>query len=474
MFKKTIAITLTIIIFLAVGYVLVTAYPDFKLPTSHILENEKPIEVTIEFWGLWDNSDSWNEIIQQFEKRTYNFNGQKVNVSINYTKKEIASYKDTLLKMKQRNTQPNIFAIDNNWLKSYVDWLEPLEENKAYAEEYSIVKYEELLSTFPIETIRNLIYNGQLYGLPIYSDSLALYYNKDLFKKARIENPPKTWKEFKEVAEKLTVTDKDNKIIQSGAALGSGKNVNRSSDILALLMIQGGAKVINNNGDIDINREIEVNTTNGIEKRDPGKRAVIFYTEFSDPKKEAYLWNSEQEESVKAFADQKTAMMINYNYQIKNLLALNPDLNYGVSQIPQLENSTVINFANVWTPVVSKNNNCRVKPEELSYKVDCAKIAWSFLSFASRKENVKLYLDSTGKAAARKDLLAEQVSLSDKISVFASQAETAVSYNKFDNRIDDILTDMINEINSDRENWEEKVDMAVEKIEGLKINWISL
>ena len=79
-----------------------------------------------------------------------------------------------------------------------------------------------------------------------------------------------------------------------------------------------------------------------------------------------------------------------------------------------------------------------------------------------------MYLDSTKKAAARKDLIAEQIELNDKTSVFASQAESAISYNKFDDRIDGILVKRIDEINLNRENWEEIVDEAVEKIEGLK------
>jgi len=465
--KKTITITFSIIAFFAIGYALIMIYPDFKAPASS-RENKKPIEVTLEFWGVWDNSDDWSKIIEKFENETYNFNGQEVNVSINYTKKEIGQYENDLSYLKQRDIEPNIFVINNNWLEKYADWLEPLNENNAYAEEYELIKYGEITDIFPTETIRNLFFNNKLYGIPLYSDSLALFYNKDLFKDAKIDSPPKTWNEFKTAIRKLTDINRRNEIVRPGAALGCGANINRSSDILALLMMQGGAKVIDGNRDIDINKEIEVNTLNGIEKRSPGEKAIIFYTEFSDPKKNIYTWNNNQDDSIKAFAEGKVAMIITYSYQIKKLLALNSDLNYGVSPMPQLENSTIVNFANVWTPVVSKNNNCKIEPPEAHSKVDCAKIAWSFLSFVNEKENVKLYLDSAKKAAARKDLIAEQIELNNKISVFASQAESAISYNKFDERIDRILIEMIDAINLDRENWEKIVDEAVRKIEELK------
>ena len=90
------------------------------------------------------------------------------------------------------------------------------------------------------------------------------------------------------------------------------------------------------------------------------------------------------------------------------------------------------------------------------------------MSFATNKENSELYLNSTNKAAARKDLIQKQTQDSSHIGVFASQAESAVSYNKFSDEIDNILVNMLDEINLDQENIDEKVDKAVRKIEDLK------
>jgi len=421
----------------------------------------------LEFWGLWDNSDNWEEIIKKFESETHNFNGEKINISINYTKKDFNFYEEDLTKAKEKNNEPNIMMINNNWLEKYLDQLEPLSGSDSYEKNKELIKYEELLEIFPAETIRNLIYENELYGLPTHSDSLALFYNKDLFAEAEIENPPKTWEEFKEVALELTEFDKKDNITQAGTSFGCGKNINRSSDILALLMMQGGAKIIDADRNIDFDKEIEIKTIDGIKKIEVGKNATIFYTEFSDAEKEKYVWDCEQEEALKSFAHNKVAMFVGYNYQIKNLLVLNPDLNYGVSEMPQLENSTVINFSNVWTPVVSKNNNCLIKSSELSTEINCSKIAWSFLSFAIQKENSEIYLNSTRKAGARKDLILEQISLNNKTSAFASQAETAISYNKFDDKIDGILIEMIDEININRDDWEIIVERAVGKIEQL-------
>ncbi|MBW6440656.1 extracellular solute-binding protein [Patescibacteria group bacterium] len=465
--KSIIIILFIFIIILFAGYILVKAYPAFTTPYSHI-QNDKPLKVTLEYWGLWDNSDDWHEIMNKFENKTFQLNGKNIIVSVNYTKKDYTSYQEELEEAKKRKIGPNIFVINNYWLTNYIEEIEPLSNNHAITQEYSLLSYNNISTVFPPMAIADVVYQELVYSIPLYSDSLALYYNKDLFEKAMIEHPPKSWKELKKYVKKLTALDKDDKISHFGISLGTGTNISRSSDIISLLIMQGGGQVISASGEVDINKNLEIKTLNGTENRFPGRNAIEFYTEFSNPQKEIYSWNNEQSNAVENFANGNLAMMIGYNYHANNLLAINPELNYGISPMPQLENSTEVNFSNTWLPVVSKANYCQVEPIEFASEIDCAKLSWSFLSFASQKDNAKIYLESTGKAAARKDLITEQISLNNNLSAFASQVESSVSYNKFSDKIDNILVEMLDEINLDRENIEKIIDEAVKKIEALK------
>ena len=69
-----------------------------------------------------------------------------------------------------------------------------------------------------------MILDGQIYGLPLSLDTMAIYYNKDLLDRSSVPEPPKTWEEFAVAVKKITKYDKQtNKITQSGAALGAGK-----------------------------------------------------------------------------------------------------------------------------------------------------------------------------------------------------------------------------------------------------------
>lgn len=58
----------------------------------------------------------------------------------------------------------------------------------------------DLLDAF----VKSGTYNGKLYGFPDLSSARAFFYNKDLFAKAGIASPPKTWAEFEDAAKKIT------------------------------------------------------------------------------------------------------------------------------------------------------------------------------------------------------------------------------------------------------------------------------
>ena len=48
--------------------------------------------------------------------------------------------------------------------------------------------------------------DGKVYGLPIAASARAMYYNKDVFKKAGYDKLPTTWADFKTAAEKIKAT----------------------------------------------------------------------------------------------------------------------------------------------------------------------------------------------------------------------------------------------------------------------------
>ena len=62
---------------------------------------------------------------------------------------------------------------------------------------------EEMRSGYLEGPLGAVQYDGGIYGVPWFTDSGMFYYRKDLMKKAGFSEPPKTWDEMKDMAEKV-------------------------------------------------------------------------------------------------------------------------------------------------------------------------------------------------------------------------------------------------------------------------------
>ncbi len=78
----------------------------------------------------------------------------------------------------------------------------------SYAKDGLLYAAEEVLSPrtkddFLEAFVRGGMYQGKLYGFPILSSARAFFYNKDLFARAGVAGPPKTWDDFTRAARKI-------------------------------------------------------------------------------------------------------------------------------------------------------------------------------------------------------------------------------------------------------------------------------
>jgi multiple sugar transport system substrate-binding protein len=404
-----------IILFAVGGLVLVVIIAvvmmnPFKEPT--------PAPATLEVWNVFDDSDIWDPLINKYKTVA-------PNVTINYSKKSIISYEQDLVNALAAGRGPDVLFIHNTWL--------PKHENKLAPAPATLISTKRFGELFADVASQDFVNAGKIYALPLSIDTLALFYNKDLLNSAGITMPPRTWTEFNSAVEKLTQRDSKNNILQSGAALGAAKNINRSTDILAALMLQSGAKMVNDSRDRAAFDET-VTTQEGT--FNPGRQALIFYTNFASPGLKVYTWNQYQKYSIDAFVEGKTAMMLSYNYQLPLIKARAAHLEMDVAPFPQISStSKKVTFANYWAPAVSlgsKNQN----------------EAWKFLTWLASPEISRQYLEIAEKPAARRDLIEEQKSNKD-LGIFADQALTAKSWWEKDNlAIEGIFAEMIESVNT--------------------------
>lgn len=87
--------------------------------------------------------------------------------------------------------------------------------------------------------LNSVSWDGKLFGLPKYTDTIGLFYNKDLFRKAGLdpETPPKTWDELLEAARKLN--DPANNVY--GITLSARAGEEGTFQFLPWIQMSGGS-----------------------------------------------------------------------------------------------------------------------------------------------------------------------------------------------------------------------------------------
>ena len=383
-----------------------------------ILPGVRPQETTVklEFWGLYDDQAVWRSIFDAYEK-------ENPGTSFNYVKMNPDTYESDLLEALASGRNPDIIMFHSSWLPKHGNKISPLSQ--------TLMTLRQFQETFPDVAVTDFVTQSQIYALPIWTDALAMFYNKDLFNTANVATPPKTWDEFIKAVQKLSSKDKSGNLVKSGAALGTADNINHAADILSLLMIQSGAKMISDDGtEAAFDREVNIGGSTFL----PGESALRFYTDFSSPKSGAYSWNNSQINSLDAFTSGKTAIIFEYALSIPKVKEKNPNLQLGIAAMPQLSGAAkTVNYADFWgysVPLASKNSEA----------------AWKFLVYLTGKNTNKYFSNAVNRPASRRDVLAEEISVSD-LGVFAEEILSSANWYRVDpGKTEKIFKDMISAV----------------------------
>ena len=309
-------------------------------------------EVTLTYWGLWESPDVINPLITSFIDE-YKKENPRVNLTINYEKRSFGTleqYKETLLTRLQQGTGPDIFRLHNSWVGNFSTEIAPLPADVLSEQDYALRFYPAALAAAKVGT--------ELYTIPLEYDGLVLFYNKALLKGVAVPEKIKTWEDFRREAVRLT-TWKNNDankgaILKSGAAFGTANNISHSADILSLLLAQSGVDSLT-----------ELNTQAAAD-------ALTFYTNFS---KVDRVWDETLPFSINAFANGQVAMLIAPSWRALDIAALNPELEFASSSVPQLPAAAEggVHWGTFWM-------------EGVSADTERADIAWKFLEFMTRED----------------------------------------------------------------------------------------
>jgi multiple sugar transport system substrate-binding protein len=429
-------------------------------------------KVKLEVCGVIDDSDVYQDIFAQYRKIN-SYVGD-----VNYRKFSTETYKEDLINALASGNGPDIFMIRNAWRESFKDKIVPM-PNSAEAEKLYRESFVDVVAS-------DFIKDGQIYGIPLSVDSLGLYYNKDLFNAAGITGPPTTWEEVLGDLNKLNRIDRLGNINQSAIALGTAYNINRSADILTLLMLQMGSGIAqSSDGRASFSDE-------------NSRKALEFYNQFSSIRSGTYSWNPRLHYSIDAFYEGTLGMMLNYSWRYAELQKKNAKLNFAVAPLPQFAGTPPVNFANYWGLVVAKNKipvgsgaqagGASIDPlKQSELRVH---EAWQLLryiafphvenmitlqngltgttkTFSLAIDPTKKYLENTKKPAARRDLIEEQ---KNDIALAPFATGNLIAKNWYQGNpegVETIFAEMIDVVNTGAKDINDALQVAASRINTL-------
>lgn len=392
---------------------------------------EQPVkQTTLTYWGLWEPSPVMDQVLKDFQS-------QNPGVVVEYVQQSSKEYRERLQDALKKGQGPDVFRFHATWA--------PVLKNSLAIMPSSVMTAIDYEKTFYPVVSKQLKTTEGYVGIPLMYDGLGLYYNTSIFQTANL-TPPTQWADVENAAKALTVRSKDKKIERAGIALGTTTNIDNFSDILALLILQNGG--------------------------DPAKpssklvlESVKYYTNFY---KALRVWDETLPNSTYAFATEKVAMMIAPSWRAFEVKAINPNVQFKIAPVPQLQGTSVA-WATYWVEGVSKSS----KQQDLG---------WKLLKYMSSKEILQKLHDSAVTKSPR--LFGEIYPRTDMASLlvndpyagaYLSDAPKATSWfmasRTFDNGINDKIIkyyeDAVNGANTSQTSLEELLkttDLGVQQV----------
>ncbi len=358
------------------------------LLVGRLQSSSAPKDVTLVYWGLWDDATIMEPIIADFER-------SHPHIKIQYEKQDIrglGQYVDRLTTRINNGTGPDIYRFHSSWTLQLKKNLLPFPQS---------VVTETKIDTDYYKTVqRDMNINGAYYGIPLGVDTIAMYVNTEALQGKGLPIP-QDWNDiYVKYAPELVVKDQSGKIVTPSIGLGTYDNIAHASDIVALLLLQNGADIKDLAGT----------------SRGSAIDALKFYTVFA--KGEKAVWDQTLDNSTLAFAKGNLAIYFGYSWDIFTIKGLNPSLQFTVAKVPTLagRNNTVASY---WS-------------EGVSSKTKHSKEAFEFITYLSMPETLQKLYETQSKVRLFGSLyprrsMAGLLSSNNLVYPFVAQADNAQS-----------------------------------------------
>ncbi|HBB33215.1 MAG TPA: ABC transporter substrate-binding protein [Cyanobacteria bacterium UBA8803] len=313
----------------------------------------------------WQSSPTEKQLLERVLK---NFEATHPTIKVKF---EVITdqYMDVIRTRLIGDAAPDVFYLDalEAPLLMSNGVLEPLE--KYITTDFDLDDFEPaLLAAFK--------YQGTLYGLPKDFSTLALFYNKKLFKEASLTTPPQTWDELRNYAKKLTVDkNRDGRYEQYGFGL-TPELARQYFTIKAF-----GGRLVDENG------YATFATSNSIQA------LQLIINQYRSDRSAAIPSDLGASSTSEMFGQGKAAMVLEGSWTIPYLKETFPEIEFGTAEVPAIGGKP---GTMAYTVAYVMNKQSKHKDA-----------AWELISYLTGVEGMKVWSKGGLVLPSRKSVLSE-------------------------------------------------------------------
>jgi len=419
-----------------------------------------PTITTLSVWSPFDEGKYYQAFSRPFLNQNPN-----VRLAFKFIDaKDAQDYEAKVVDAIANGTGPDIWLVRSDWiLKHAPKSLPAVPKNK---EDNPIAIVKDQLEGAAVDA--NIV-DGQLFGVPLSTDTLAVIYNASFYNtiydslgkdaQAILEKSPDSWDIVK--AQTIIVSQvSGSKVNRSAIALGTVDNTFAPVDVLTAILAQNGATILSpDKKSVTLNLATYKNTVATF----PGAEALDLYTSFARPGQPNYAWDSTLGDPIDAFLQGKTGAMVGYYSTLQQILNRDPKFTVKVAALPQKDPKTDrIDYGVTWSHIVNKDSKNGA-------------LAWGYLSTLMSDQVQDFYSSRTNKISALKkaktDLATGLVATTQaQEKVFALQVKTMKPFAKPEwQKVDEVLQDAIRQVVDLGKTPQNSLDSAAERLKDFTV-----
>lgn len=320
--------------------------------------------ITVTLSG-WQSNTNEQQLLEQVLRK---FEAEHPNLKVKF---EVINdqYMDVIKTRLIGDAAPDVFYLDSFEAPLLMEYgvVEPL--NSYIKEEFDIADFEpSLLKAFQLD--------GNIYGLPKDFSTLVLFYNKKAFKEVGLTKPPRTWKELREYAKKLTLDkNRDGRIDQYG--FGLTPDLSRQHFMIKAF----GDNLVDQNGYA------------AFASPDSLKAFQLIIDQYRQDKTSAQPSEVGASSGSEMFGQGKAAMVIEGAWAIPYLKETFPNIDFATDEVPTVNGKK---GTMIYTVAYVMNKKAKHKDA-----------AWQLISYLTGKEGMKAWAGEGVVLPSRKSVVAE-------------------------------------------------------------------